>query len=287
MECEFCKKVLKNKYILKSHQKNAKYCLKLRGELKKGNFICDCCKKDFGRKSVLQTHMKTCNMNTRQVQVLNKKWEKKQKLWVKKNTTLESLGRKFMDQITQLEKENEELKAERDLMWEKYEKLAQTVAKQPRSVTNKNTIINNTLNLSIFDKSDDDIKRIVNEKYNKDYLIAGQKGVARFTHYHVLSTEGNPIYEITDRSRGHGRYKKSDSEVVRDHGMKGLTTKVLPSIKKKAIRIVQSEPVYFTDEALTNGMNEVYALNDDNSSFRTEMIKLIESEIIPTLAFVD
>ena len=287
MECKFCKKVLKNKYILQSHQKNAKYCLKMRGELKKGKFICECCGKDFGRKSVLQTHMSTCNMNTKQVRVLNKKWEKKQKLWEKKNTILKSLGKKFMDQITHLEKENEELKTERDSMWEKYEKLAQIVAKQPRSVTNKNTIINNTLNLSIFDKSDDDINKIVDEKYNKDYLIAGQKGVARFTHSHVLNTDGNPIYEITDRSRGHGRYKKSDNEVVRDHEMKGLTTKVLPSIKKKAIRIVQSEPVYFTDEALTNGMNEVYALNDDNSPFRSEMIKLVDSAIVPNLTFVD
>jgi len=286
MECEFCKKVLKNKYTLKSHQKNAKYCLKSRGKLKKGKYLCECCNKDFVQKIHLHTHMKTCNMNTRQVQVLNKKWEKNEKMWVKRNATLKSLGQRFMDQITQLEKENEELKSERDSIWEKYEKLAQTVAKQPRSVTNKNTIINNTLNLSIFDKSDDDIKRIVNEKYNKDYLIAGQKGVARFTHSHVLNTDGNPIYEITDRSRGHGRYKKSDSEVVRDHSMKGLTTKVLPSIKKKAIRIVQSEPVYFTDEALTNGMNEVYALNDDNSSFRAEMIKLVEREIVPTLTFV-
>ena len=135
-----------------------------------------------------------------------------------------------------------------------------------------------SVNLSIFDKTDDDINRIVNEKYNKDYLIAGQKGVARFTYSHVLNTEGDPIYEITDRSRGHGRYKKSNSEVVRDHGMKGLTTKVLPSIKQKAIKIVQSDPVYFTDEAITYGMNEVYSLNDDNSSFRNEMIKLSEKE---------
>ena len=95
------------------------------------------------------------------------------------------------------------------------------------------------------------------------------------------------MYEITDRSRGHGRYKKSDSEIVRDHNMKGLTIKVLPSIKKKAIRIVQSEPFYFTNEALINGMNEVYALNDDNSSFRKEMIDLVDKKLVPTLSFID
>ena len=68
--------------------------------------------------------------------------------------------------------------------------------------------------------------------------------------------------------------------------MKGLTTKVLPSIKQKAIKIVQSDPVYFTDEAITYGMNEVYSLNDDNSSFRNEMIKLTEKDNAPNLTFL-
>ena len=31
MECEYCKKVLKNKHTLKSHQQTAKYCLKIQG----------------------------------------------------------------------------------------------------------------------------------------------------------------------------------------------------------------------------------------------------------------
>jgi len=286
MECKFCKKSFKNKYTLKSHQKNAKYCLELRGDLKIGKYLCEYCNKDFTQKIHLSTHLKTCNMNTIQAHIFNKKLEEKEKIWGKKNMTLKSLTKKFMDQISQLEKKNEQLKIDRDEILNKYEKLAETVAKNPRTVTNKNTFISNTVNLSIFDKTDDDIDRIVNEKYNKDYLIAGQKGVARFTHSHVLNTEGDPIYEITDRSRGHGRYKKSNSEVVRDHGMKGLTTKVLPSIKQKAIKIVQSDPVYFTNEAITYGMNEVYSLNDDNSSFRNEMIKLSEKDNSPNLTFL-
>lgn len=286
MECKFCKKCFKNKYTLKSHQKTAKYCLELRGNFKVGKYLCEYCNRDFTQKIHLHTHLKTCSMNTRQAHIFNKKLKEKEKIWEKKNITLKSLTKKFIEQISQLEKENEQLKMDRDEILNKYEKLAETIAKNPRTITNKNTFISNTVNLSIFDKTDDDINRIVNEKYNKDYLIAGQKGVARFTHSHVLNTEGGPIYEITDRSRGHGRYKKSNSEVVRDHGMKGLTTKVLPSIKQKAIKIVQSDPVYFTDEAITYGMNEVYSLNDDNSSFRNEMIKLTEKDNAPNLTFL-
>ncbi len=51
--------------------------------------------------------------------------------------------------------------------------LIQTIAKNPRKTTT--TTINNTLNLSVFNKSDDDIKQLVNDNFNKDYLIQGQK----------------------------------------------------------------------------------------------------------------
>ena len=32
LECQFCKHKFKNKSILNSHQKNAKYCLKIQGK---------------------------------------------------------------------------------------------------------------------------------------------------------------------------------------------------------------------------------------------------------------
>jgi hypothetical protein len=32
MECQYCKKILQNKYSLISHQTKTKYCLKLQGK---------------------------------------------------------------------------------------------------------------------------------------------------------------------------------------------------------------------------------------------------------------
>ena len=54
------------------------------------------------------------------------------------------------------------------------------------TLTNSSTSINNTvhsdLNLGVFVKTQEDISRLVNENYNKYYLLEGQKGVARFTN---------------------------------------------------------------------------------------------------------
>jgi hypothetical protein len=151
--------------------------------------------------------------------------------------------------------------------------LIQTLAKNPRMT--KTTNIHNTLNLSIFNKTDEDIKQIVDEKYNKEYLIEGQKGVARFAHSYVLNTEENqaPMYTITDKTRGNGKYKSSNSEIVIDNGMQGLTKKIHPSIKNKAINIAIAEDA-MNNQDIYDGYQDVFKMDDDNSAFRDEMIKL-------------
>ena len=133
------------------------------------------------------------------------------------------------------------------------------------------------MNLSVFNKSDEDIKQLVEDNYNKDYLIEGQKGVARFTHSHVLKIKPNqlPMYTITDKTRGNGKYKTSNTEVVIDNGMQGLTKKLHPSIKSKAINIAIVEDA-MNNEEVYNGYQEVFKMDDDNSVFREEMIRLTD-----------
>ena len=90
--------------------------------------------------------------------------------------------------------------------------MIQILTKNPINTINTITNIHNTLNLSIFNRSDQDIKQLVEDNYNKEYLIESQKGVARFTYSHVLKTEPNqmPMYTITDNVK----YKTSNTEVV-------------------------------------------------------------------------
>ena len=171
MECQYCKKILQTKSSLNSHQTKTKYCLKLQGKETKGLFVCQGCDKDFNQKIHLSNHEKICEYCIPKVKELLKKieiLENEKNIW--------------------LEEKKEFLKEKKELI--------EIIAKNPRKTT---TNIHNTLNLSIFNKSDEDIKQLVEDNYNKDYLIEGQKGVARFTHSHVLKTEPNqmPMYTIT------------------------------------------------------------------------------------------
>ena len=247
MECQYCKTILKTNSALKQHQTKTKYCLKLQGkDNDKGSFVCKCCGKDFHQKSNLTIHIKICSSY-------------KPEILLKRIEILEN------EKNIWLEEKKEFLKEKKELI--------EIRAKNPRKTTN----IHNTLNLSIFNKSDEDIKQLVDDNYNKEYLIEGQKGVARFTHSHVLKIEPNqlPMYAITDKTRGNGKYKTSNNEVVIDNGMQGLTKKLHPSIKNKAINIAIVEDA-MNNEEVYNGYQEIFKMDDDNSVFRDEMIRLAE-----------
>ena len=243
MECQYCKTILKTNSALKQHQTKTKYCLKLQGkDGEKGTFICRGCDKDFHQKIVLKTHIKICESYKPE---------------------------NLLKRIDILEKEKKEwLQEKKDLI--------EIIAKNPRKTTN----IHNTINMSVFNKTEKDIKQLVEDNYNKEYLIEGQKGVARFTHFHVLKTEPNqmPMYAITDKTRGNGKYKSSNSEVVVDNGMQGLTKKIHPSIKNKAINIALIEDA-MNNQEIYQGYQEVFKMNDDNSVFRKEMIRLTEVDL--------
>lgn len=249
MECKFCNNKFKNISSLNNHQKTAKYCLNIQGAKNHDIFECEGCKSTFTLKSTLDKHQIRCVYNT-------------------------EIVRKMKEQLLLLRQQVVSLQSDKLDLQERYDKLAETLAK--RSTTTNNTI-NNNLNLGVFDKSPEDIKRIVNENYDKNFLLDCQKGVARFTHLHVLKSPDEskpPIYVITDKNRGNGKYKVSDTEVVNDIGMLGLTKKIHPSIKKKAINIANIENC-LENEKLFEMYQEVFNMEDDNGIFRKELIKIM------------
>ena len=254
MECHFCNKILNSQSSLNVHQKSTKYCLKIQGKLETGTFVCEC-GDSFTLKSSLHKHTLVCNTSTPYVQDLRKEI-------LDKDKTILLL----QQQVLTLEKDKLDLQ-------ERYAALAKVSASR---VTTKNTV-NNNLNLSVFTKTDKDIKRIVDENYTKEYLLEGQKGVAKFTCSHIIKGEDDkpPIYVITDKARGNGKYKVSETEVVTDTGLVGLTKKLHPSIKQRAI-IIATEGDAFTDEELFKGYQEVFNMGDDNSIFKTELVRILE-----------
>lgn len=262
MECQYCKNVFKNNASLKTHQKNAKYCIELQDSEKVSLFNCESCDKKFGKLANLKQHLNVCKKKSNDIAIelenIKKELDKYKILYEKS------------------EQQNEKLEQTIKELQDKLENIA--VKAVSRSTTTHNTVTN--LNLGIFDKSAEEIKRIVDEKYDRSYLIQGQKGVAVFTQKHVLTTvDGKtPIYIITDRSRGNGKYKISDDEVVTDNGMIGLTKKVHPSIKSKAVFITSTHPNPLEDEELMAGYHEVFEMDLDNSVFRNCLVKEIAGD---------
>jgi len=214
MECEFCHRILSSKSALHTHQTKTKYCLKIQGKTIKGKYSCKC-GKNFQIKQHLVNHQDACILNTDKIRELHSKI-----------ITLEQENKVLKQQLEDSMRREQEIRDD-------FNKLAAISAKKSTNTTTNN--INNTVNLGVFDKSAADIKRIVDEKYNREYLLQGQKGVAIFTQKHVINTEPDkpPIYIITDHSRGNGKYKISDTETVTDQGLSGLTKKIHPSIKKR------------------------------------------------------
>lgn len=260
MECTFCTKQLKTKHSLLHHQKTANYCLKIQGKFEENKqFICENCNSSFTLKSTLHKHINNCKNNT---------------VFVKKlHNRIKELENKVENTKLRLK---ESFSREKSLQ-KRYDNLAKLLAKKPTTHNNSN------VNLSIFSKSIEDIDRVVNEKYTKDYLRDGQTGVAQFAKRHLINTDpGAPLeYVVTDRSRFHGKFIGADNESIPDTNMQGLTQKIHPSIDKKACKIMKGENDVFSDQDLLNGFTEVRKMIHDNSQFCKVFTKIHDVKNLP------
>jgi hypothetical protein len=136
MNCEFCKNIFGNKHNLKTHQKTAKYCLKIQGKTSSKIFSCKICDDNFTTKQHFQRHMNTHN----------------------------DIDRKNYKHIIELEAENENLKNEfknqllyyQDIIFkqekniERLERVIERIASKPVNVTTNTTNNTNTLNICNF-----------------------------------------------------------------------------------------------------------------------------------------
>ena len=60
--CDYCQKEFINIYILKNHQKTAKYCLVLQGKINKKELKCEICEKILSSKQNFDNHTIKCKL---------------------------------------------------------------------------------------------------------------------------------------------------------------------------------------------------------------------------------
>jgi hypothetical protein len=315
MECNYCNKNFSCKSSLKLHQKTTKYCLKLQGKNEDNKFECEYCKKIFTVKTNLISHYGTCkekelndNLEKLEEQLQKEFNKEKEQLQKEFNKEKEQLQKEFNKEKEKLQKEfNKERKDFVIMLKDKEEEiveLKQTVAelngrlftlkddhelikeiaKQPKSTTN-NTTTNNTLNISTcldFDNIDK-IKDVIENDFNINYAINGQKGIAKFIKDKLLKDDtGKLIYVCTDPSRQIFKYKDNKGDIRKDVEAKKLTEYIVDGGLKKKTVDVASE--WCTDEEGKLDMNKfdimldpqqsILKLKDDNNTFKKELASL-------------
>ena len=150
------------------------------------------------------------------------------------------------------------------------------IAKQP-----KNTTLNITSCID-FDNIDK-IKDVIENDFNINYAINGQKGIANFVKDKILKDDnGKPLYICTDPSRQIFKYKDSAGEIKKDVEAKKLTEYIVDGgIKKKTVDIASK---WYTDDNCSIDMEKfdmmmdpqqsILKIKDDNNTFKKELASL-------------
>ena len=251
-----------NIYILKKHQKNAKYCLLKQevideNKISKDLYKCEFCLSKIPSKQK-QKHDDNCKLS------LKKTIEKMKSI------------------ITQKDIEIQKLQTSNDIYKDIFKHSRDTVddiAKKEKSKNINNiTETNNIINMSPLDINKDKFGKTIDELFDKNYLLNGQKGVARFAVDNLLRDDsGNLTYRCTDPSRQIYRYRSLDGEMVKDVKAKKLTSSLLDKLTTKSSDITNEEIRDGNEDKVFlygNNFMEIKRLEDDNKDFILELASL-------------
>ena len=280
--CKYCKKNFTSLGNLTKHQKTTKYCLKIQSEnnvVNKDETIhkCNYCRKDIS-KYHLEKHMQSCLSKYQHIiDFVEKKY--KDSISELKETLL-----KTNDENLKLKERNIAVETEVRILREQNERSTTTVeeiAKQPRinaSTTNNNNqkvLINTPMDMSI-----STLNQAIQNGFSDEYLIHGQKGVARFAYDNILKDEqGKLKYVCTDAARQIFQYKNEDGSMQKDVRATKLTKALLDSELKSASHKIASDKMKDNNpeefNSYTNNYFEINDLETNNSNFSKELSTLV------------
>jgi len=211
MECKYCKNTFKTKSSLNTHQKTAKYCLKLRN-IKVSEYKCSSCHKYFSTLTNLNRHQKDCRISN----VISDNIEKINEL--EKNNGY--LTEKIIFLQKQLSQKDEIIK---DLQKQIQEIALRAVSKPTTSKTQINNYIQK---LEIV--TDQCLNENI-ENLTIDHIKKGPEGYAQYALEYPLKDR----LLCVDYARRKIKFKDKDGNIITDPEMTVLAKKFFSSIKEK------------------------------------------------------
>tara|TARA_B110000261_G_scaffold58554_1_gene68953 strand:+ start:226 stop:1062 length:837 start_codon:yes stop_codon:yes gene_type:complete len=272
--CEYCKKEYNSKYILTKHQKTTKKCLQIQEQLKSNNKInddieiisykCLYCKKEFTTNQAREKHTCNCIEKFKQeISCLKRELKDKDKYYSE-----------FEQKILVLETENRLLREQS----ERSTTAVEDIAKQPRINTTNNNH-NKILITTPMDLSQPTVQQAIQNGFSDEYLVQGQKGVARFAYDNILKDEqGKLKYICTDAARQIFQFKNEDGSIQKDVKATKLTKALLEGELKSASHKMACDKMKDGSveefNMYTDNYHDIKELETDNSDFSKELTTL-------------
>lgn len=236
MECQFCKKVLKDKYTLATHQTNTKKCLVLQGKINiiKKEYTCKCRYKAQTQKK-LEVHQNSClfyRLHEKDIVIEDIKSKYSELKTNFNNITLEinqneAKTRKIKDLEDKIAEKDAKIKDLEDKLYE--------IAKQPRTNNTTNTTTNVVQN---FIKVDDDFNQgltlFFQEKLTDSDVAGGKKRATDLMINYIKDVQnetGSCVLKVADHSRGVLKFMDKNGQIVKDvKGYKLFNNTLKPAI---------------------------------------------------------
>ena len=225
-DCKYCKHTFSTKSSLITHQKSAKYCLKIQNTTPKDKYTCEGCKSIFYRVHHLNTHREKCKANDVYFDSMHKIKELDNELDIIKKELLVSQEKclNYEEEILDMKREH---KREIQILQDKLENVAIQAARRPTQTNtynrNVNTIIQNMSPLT------DENFRDTAEHLTIEHLKQGVKGYVEYALKYPLK---NKVLCV-DYARRKIKYKDDDGKVKTDPEMTCLSQKFFESIRDK------------------------------------------------------
>ncbi len=270
--CEYCDSEFSSRTSLINHMKKAKYCLKIQNKpipeiVEKEKFKCGACNKYSSNKSNLISHLKKCYENLYKIN----------EYILEKNKEIEKLENEIKilkDQNLDFDKKNYAL-TEVNKILDTDRQCVHDIAKQPKTVN-----LLTSMNFS----NKDEIRNIIENKYNLDYILSGQKGCAKFAFDNIIRDEnGNLKYICSDVGRSIYKYKDEDGVIQKDVDAKKLTRLLVDGGLKHKVSDLASKFMITEEgeintlrfETLLEKTRSISNIENDNNEFRKELTSMI------------